>query len=123
SEAAGRLISFIYNNGKESQTVNVENNGIIPCLRDDVSVEVKCVIDCEGAHPVQIHTPMTPQIRGLLQVVKSYEELTVEAAIHGNYDKALQALVIHPLVGSLKLAKPVLDKILSANKRYLPAFN
>lgn len=123
SEAAVRLISSIYNNEKDIQTVNVENNGIIPCLPDDVSVEVNCIIDSEGAHPVQIQTPMTPQIRGLLQVVKSYEELTVEAAIHGDYDKALQALVIHPLVGSLKLAKPVLDKILSANKRYLPAFN
>lgn len=123
SEAAVRLITSIYNNKKDIQTVNVQNNGIISCLPDHVSVEVNCLIDSEGAHPIQIETPMTPQIRGLLQVVKAYEELTVEAAVHGDYNKALQALVIHPLVGSLKVAKPVLDEILSANKKYLSAFN
>lgn len=123
SEAAVRLITSIYNNKKDIQTVNVQNNGIISCLPDHVSVEVNCLIDSEGAHPIQIQTPMTPQIRGLLQVVKAYEELTVEAAVHGDYNKALQALVIHPLVGSLKVAKPVLDEILSANKKHLSAFN
>ncbi|MBO0991975.1 6-phospho-beta-glucosidase [Bacillus sp. SD088] len=123
SEAAVRLITSIYNSKKDVQTVNVQNKGVIPCLPNNVSVEVNCVIDSEGATPVQITTPITPQIRGLLQVVKAYEELTIEAAVHGDYEKALQALVIHPLVGSLKSAKPLLDEILAANKDYLPNFN
>lgn len=123
SEAAVRLITSIYNSKKDIQTVNVQNKGVIPCLPNNVSVEVNCVIDSEGATPVQITTPITPQIRGLLQVVKAYEELTIEAAVHGDCEKALQALVIHPLVGSLKSAKPLLDEILAANKDYLPNFN
>ncbi|GIN72331.1 6-phospho-beta-glucosidase [Bacillus sp. J14TS2] len=123
SEAAVRLITSIYNSKKDIQTVNVQNKGVIPCLPNNVSVEVNCVIDSEGATPVQITTPITPQIRGLLQVVKAYEELTIEAAVHGDYEKALQALVIHPLVGSLKSAKPLLDEILAANKDYLPNFH
>lgn len=122
SEAAVNLISSIYNNKQDIQTVNVRNNGIISCLTDDVSVEVNCVIGAMGAQPVQIQTPITPKIRGLLQVVKAYEELTVEAAVHGDYNAALQALTIHPLVGSVNIAKPLLDDILLSNKEYLPQF-
>ena len=66
------------------------------CLPNDVSVEVNCVIDSQGAHPIQLTTEISPQIRGLLQVVKAYEELTVEAGMTGDYDLAIQALqLIH----------------------------
>jgi 6-phospho-beta-glucosidase len=122
SEAAINLITSIYNNKKDVQTVNVRNDGLISCLPDDVSIEVNCMIDSEGAHPVQISTPMSPQIRGLLQVVKAYEELTVKAAVEGNKNVALQALTIHPLVGSAKVAKQLLEDILEQNKEYLPQF-
>ncbi|MCP1306648.1 6-phospho-beta-glucosidase [Paenibacillus tyrfis] len=121
SEAALNLVSSIYNNKKDIQTVNVRNNGIIGCLPDDVSVEVNCVIDANGAHPVQLTTPIDAKIRGLLQAVKAYEELTVEAAVTGDYGIALQALTLHPLVGSASLAKSVLDDILRENQAELPA--
>lgn len=123
SEAAINLIRSIYNNKKDIQTVNVKNNRMIPSLPEDVSIEVNCVIDSDGAHPVQLRTAIPPQVRGLLQVVKAFEELTVEAAVHGDYDAALQALTIHPLVGSADKAKNILHDILIENKEYLPQFN
>jgi 6-phospho-beta-glucosidase len=122
SEAAVNLISSIRNNRKDIQTVNVRNGGAIRCLPDDASIEVNCVIDAAGAHPVPPSTPVTPQIRGLLQVVKAYEELTVEAAVHGDRDAALQALTIHPLVGSAEAARKLLDELLEAHAAYLPRF-
>jgi 6-phospho-beta-glucosidase len=122
SEAAINLIKSIYNNTKDIQTVNVRNNGVIPFLPDNVSVEVNCMIDSEGAHPIQIAAPIGPQIRGLMQVVKAYEELTVKAAAEGDYHAGLQALTIHPLVGSAKVAKQLLDEIISENIEYLPQF-
>lgn len=123
SEAAVNLIVSIYNNNKDIHTVNVRNNGTIPFLPNDVSIEVNCVIDSEGAHPIQISTPISPQIRGLLQIVKAYEELTVEAAVHSSYKKSLQALVLHPLVGSVEQVKQLLDELLDANKAYLKTFS
>lgn len=122
SEAAVNLIKSIYNDTKDIQTVNVRNNGILPFLPEDVSVEINCVIDSQGAHPVQIDTPVPPQIRGLLQIVKAYEELTVKAAAEGDYLAGLQALTLHPLVGSAKLAKQLLDEIIESNREYLPQF-
>lgn len=62
------------------------------------------------------------KVRGLMQVVKAYEELTIEAGVKGDYNAALQALTIHPLVPSAGIAKRILDDILAENKEYLPHF-
>ena len=74
-----------------------------------------------GAHPIGIgEIPLG--IRGLLQAVKSYEELTVKAGVEGSYRVALQALVAHPIVPSFTVAKGLLDRILEENRDYLPQF-
>ncbi|WP_372630470.1 6-phospho-beta-glucosidase [Cohnella sp.] len=122
SEVAVNLMSSIYNNRKDIQTVNVRNNGIIPFLPDDVSVEVNSLIDAEGAHPIQLSRSVGPEIRGLMTLVKAYEELTVEAAVHGDRKKALQALALHPLVGTAELARSMLRDILEQHEAYLPQF-
>jgi 6-phospho-beta-glucosidase len=57
-----------------------------------------------------------------MQVVKSYEELTIDAAINGDYSAALQALTVHPLITSAEVAKKILDDIIKENKDYLPQF-
>ncbi|MBU9710209.1 6-phospho-beta-glucosidase [Evansella tamaricis] len=122
SEAAIQLIRSIYNDKKDSHIVNVRNNGIISELPADVSIEVNCLVDADGAHPLPLNTTLSPAIRGLLQVVKAYEELTVKAAVEGDYEAGLQALTIHPLVGDSKVAKEIFDEILEANKGFLPQF-
>ena len=102
--------------------MNVLNCGANADLPDNASIERNCVIDKDGAHPIHIgRTPL--KIRGLLQNVKAYEQLTIEAAVSGAYDKALMALTIHPLVNSASAAKKILDDILAENKDDLPQFN
>ncbi|MEK3751470.1 6-phospho-beta-glucosidase [Paenibacillus sp. FSL E2-8871] len=122
SEAAVQLMKSIYNDTGDIQTVNVRNQGAIPCLPDDVSIEINCVIKSDGPHALGLVKPLPPQIRGLLQVVKSYEELTIEAAVKGDYASALQALTLHPLVGDERIAKAVLADILEQNADFLPQF-
>lgn len=122
SDAACSLIDSIYNNKKDIQTVNVLNCGTNADLPDNASIERNCVIDKDGAHPIHIgRTPL--KIRGLLQNVKAYEQLTIEAAVKGDYDKALLALTIHPLVNSATVARQILDDILAENRAYLPQFD
>ncbi len=122
SDAACSLIDSIYNNKKDIQTVNVLNCGANTDLPYHAVIERNCVIDANGAHPLHIgHTPL--KIRGLLQAVKTYEQLTIEAAVTGDYDAALQALTIHPLVNSATVARSILDDILAENKEYLPQFS
>ena len=118
SDAACSLINSIYNNRGDIQTVNVLNNGTNLDLPDDAVIERGCVINATGAHPLNLgHTPI--QIKGLLQIVKNYEQLTIQAAISGDYDMALS---IHPLVPSVTVAQAMLDDILKENAMYLPAF-
>lgn len=122
STAAINLMSSIYNDKRDQQIVNVRNNGILPFLPNDASIEASCVITGDGAFPVQIQAEIGPQMRGLLQVVKAYEELTVQAAVYGDYNAALQALTIHPLVTSASVAKNILNEIIVENKSYLHQF-
>lgn len=121
SEAAINLIKSIHSNSKKIHTLNVRNNGTISCLPDDVSIEVNCVVERHQITPLQVGEVPT-QIRGLLQNVKAYEELTVEAAVTGNKGTALQALTLHPLISSAERAKNILAEMLPVNEQYLPQF-
>ena len=102
--------------------MNTRNAGTISCLPYDCAIETSCMIDGTGAHPLTIgEVPL--EIRGLLQAVKSYEELTVEAGVKGSRKLALQALTAHPLVPSFMVAKSLLARILEENADYLPQFH
>lgn len=121
SDAACSLINSIYNNKKDMHVVNVKNNGTIADLPDDVVIETNAIVDRNGAHPINIGHVST-KIRGLMQSVKAYEELTIEAGVRGDYYTALQALTIHPLVPSSTVAKKILDDIIRENIDYLPQY-
>ena len=61
-------------------------------------------------------------VNGLIQQIKSFERTTIEAAVTGDYHKALLAMSINPLVPSDTVAKQILDEMLEAHKEYLPQF-
>lgn len=121
STAAVSLIRAIANNLKEVHIVNVRNGDALPDLPPDAVVEVPAVVDAHGAIP-QTMGRMPPQIRGLIQAVKAYEELTIQAAITGDVNTARLALMAHPLVPSWDVACALLDDLLRENRPYLPQF-
>lgn len=121
SDAACSLINSIYNNKGDIQTVNTINNGAIASIPDDSAVEVNCVITKEGPKPIAMGD-LPIAVRGLVQQIKSFERVAAEAAVTGNYQIALLAMTINPLVPSDKVAKQILDKMLEAHKEYLPRF-
>jgi 6-phospho-beta-glucosidase len=120
SEAAAQLIASLYDGAGDVQVVDVRNDGALPDLPDAAVVEVPAVIDRDGAHPVHL-APLAPEQRALVQTVKAYEELTVEAARTGDRDVALRALATNPLVGA-EAAAPLLDAILEADAHHLDRF-
>lgn len=121
SDAACRLIHSIYTDKRDVQPVNTMNNGAIAGIPYDSAVEVSCVITKDGPKPIAVGELPIP-IRGLIQTIKSFERVTIEAAITGDYNTALLAMTINPLVGSDKIAKQILDEMLEAHKDYLPQF-
>lgn len=121
SKAAVSLISAIANDKDEVHIVNTRNRGAIPDMPEDVVVEVPSRIGLAGAQPIATG-PLPPEIRGLVQAVKAYEELTVVAGAEGDRRRALQALQAHPLVPSFEAAQGLLHELLAAHRAHLPQF-
>jgi 6-phospho-beta-glucosidase len=59
---------------------------------------------------------------GLVEHVKAYERLAVQAATTGDRTIALRALMTNPLVRDYRTAVPLLDALLEANRQHLPRF-
>lgn len=122
SDAAVRLITSIYTDKKDIQPVNTKNNGAIASLPNDSAVEVSCVITKDGPKPIVVGD-LPVQVRGLVQQIKSFERISIEAAVKGDYDLAVLALTINPLVASDQLAKQIVDEMMKAHQEYLPQFH
>jgi len=122
STLAVSLVTAIANDTGEVHIVDCRNAGALPDLPEDVAVEIPCVIDRQGAHSITAgHLPFS--IRGLVQHVKAYEELTIDAAITGEERAALLALTANPLVPSFETARDLWHNIREENAEYLPQFS
>ncbi len=121
SEAAAQLIASLNDGLGDVQVVDTYNRGALPDLPDDVVVEVPARITADGPAPIPM-APLAPEMHGLVEAARAYEELTIQAARTGDRDVAVRALLANPLVGSWELAQPLLDAILGANQQHLPLF-
>lgn len=121
SDAACSLINSIYNDRRDIQYVNTINRGAVPFLPDDCIVEVSSMITKNGPVPLTVGNPPFA-CQGLIYSIKAFEIAAVDAAVSGDYGKALLAMGINPLVPSLDVARKMLDEMLEANKEYLPRF-
>ena len=122
SEAAISLVDAIYNDKQELHVVNVLNQGALEFMAEDDTVEVAAIIGKDGAKPVPIHNFTNKHVMELMQTVKAYERHTVKAAMDGDDNEAIRALLIHPLVGDYNKAKLCYEEMKEAHKAYLPQF-
>lgn len=118
STAAFHLIDAIENNRQNRQVVCCRNNGAVPTFDDDVAVEVSAVIGADGASAIPQEKP-EPSIRGLMQLIKAYETLTVEAAVHGDREAAFKAMLLHPLMPNARGCRTLLAELLDINRPYV----
>jgi 6-phospho-beta-glucosidase len=121
STVATQLLNAHYNNLGETHIVNTTHHGTVKGWPEDWVLEMPCRVDRAGIQPLAAE-PLPPVCFGLLAQVKSYELLTVEAAVHGDKDVAFQALLAHPLGPSADCIQAVLDDLLVTNRTYLPRF-
>lgn len=122
SKVALGVAESIYNNKDRWMVVNVPNNGAVRILPDDAVIETGCIINKAGIKPLIVNQ-IPETVWGLICSVKNYERLAIKAAVSGDKDIALFALLAHPLVRDYDIAKPMLDELLEANKDYLPRFS
>jgi alpha-galactosidase len=103
---------------------NVRNDGYIENLPEGCCVEVPVFVDSQGLHPVRVG-PLPPQCAALNQSNVTVQQLTVEAALSGNPELAMQAVAMDPLtsaVCTLKEARDMTREMLEAERQWLPQF-
>jgi 6-phospho-beta-glucosidase len=118
SEAAINLLASLTADRGDVQVVNLRNDATLPFLPEDAVIEVPAVISGDGATAEPV-APVEPLYRGLIAHTFAYEQLALDAAVHGGRDRVFQALLAHPLVGQIELAEGLTDRLLAANRHYL----
>jgi 6-phospho-beta-glucosidase len=97
------------------EIVNTANSGAVSGIPDNAVMELPCFISREGIRPRMIGN-VEEHIIGMIRQVKSYERLTVEAAIEKSYDRALLALINNPLVRNVNKAEKILNELIETGK-------
>lgn len=118
SDVACNVISSIYNDKKDYQVINTINEGYITDLPNGCAIEITCRITKHG--PIPVYIGRLPEgIKGLVQNMKNFEQLLVDAIYEKSLDKAKVALQINPLTKSIKNASLAFDDLVEAHKEYL----
>jgi len=118
-ERAIPIIEGIITDSKHHElSVNLPNEGIIENLPQDLIVECPATVDEDGVHGVKLGE-IPSGLAGLMRNQAAVQDLTVEAALSGSKQKALEALLADPTVDSLNGAEKMLDEFLQLQGEYL----
>ena len=122
SEGALEMIENVAGAGTHYHlAANLRNVGQIANLPLGCTVETPVVVDGDGIHPV--HVGAFPEsVTEILRREVTVARLSVAAAVEGSREKALQCLLLDPVVNDFELAKQILDDYLTSYKEYLPQF-
>lgn len=105
----------------QPQTVygNVPNRGLIENLPEDCCVEVPCLVDASGLHPVKIGK-LPEQLAGLCQTNINVQRLTVTAALSAKREHIYHAAMLDPhTAATLPLDKiwALCDELIEAHQQ------
>lgn len=100
--------------------LNAVNRGQVPQLPEGAVVETRGLLDGAGEHPVV--SPLSEQLEAVVRPHALREELAVDAALEGSFDKALAAVSTDPLTAEIRHARPMLEEMIAATKQWLPRF-
>jgi 6-phospho-beta-glucosidase len=121
-DLAVQIIRAIVTNQAEEFHVNVPNEGCITNLPEGAIVEVPALVDATGVKPFCMGK-LPKSVLGLTQSLIAWQELTVEAALSGDQDIVLQALLAHPWPLSISQAEKICVDMLAAHAAHLPQFH
>ncbi|MFB7414975.1 6-phospho-beta-glucosidase [Streptomyces sp. NPDC056121] len=108
------LMRAIARDERATLILNVRGRGALPSLDDDAVVEIPCLVDGNGAHPVSV-APLPGHATGLVSSVKAVEREVLAAAEGGSRATAVKAFALHPLVDSVTVARRLLEGYTAAH--------
>ncbi|MFE9996923.1 6-phospho-beta-glucosidase [Streptomyces avermitilis] len=102
------LMRAIARDERTTLILNVRNRGALTVLDAEAVIEVPCLVDANGAHPVAVD-PLPGHATGLVCAVKAVEREVLSAAESGSRTTAVKAFALHPLVDSVNVARRLVD--------------
>ncbi|MGQ5633957.1 MULTISPECIES: 6-phospho-beta-glucosidase [unclassified Streptomyces] len=102
------LMRAIARDERATLILNVRNRGTLSVLDAEAVIEVPCLVDANGAHPVAVD-PLPGHATGLVCAVKAVEREVLAAAGSGDRAAAVRAFALHPLVDSVNVARRLVD--------------
>ncbi|MFF9092275.1 6-phospho-beta-glucosidase [Streptomyces sp. NPDC014802] len=102
------LMRAIARDERTTLILNVRNRSTLSVLDAEAVIEVPCLVDANGAHPVAVD-PLPGHATGLVCAVKAVEREVLAAAESGSYATAVKAFALHPLVDSVTVARRLVD--------------
>jgi 6-phospho-beta-glucosidase len=108
------VLRVLVGGGAGEFVLNVSNRSALPWLPDDAIIETRCQLTADGrAQPLPTRAPLAldADLIARIQLNNAYEQLIVQAFLEQDRGKALRALTMNPLVGSVDKARAVLDNM------------
>ena len=115
------IAAVTYNHNHYHQQLNLPNRGFIPNLPQDAIVEVPGMISGFGFNGLSF-PPLPEGIAELCRRELARSSIVVDAAVTGDRQLALQALMLDPMVSDIDQARAILDDFLIQFNEYLPQF-
>jgi alpha-galactosidase len=116
------IIRSIEGNAGEVFFANVPNEGAIPGIPPDAPVEVPIAFWRDG-YQTRLQKPLPRGVVPLLAQRCLQQELNTAAALTGDRNLALQALLADGWVTSVADARRLMDELLETHKAHLPLFH
>lgn len=109
---------ILSDSGYEADAVNIPNAGFIPSLPEGIAVEVPAVVSKKGLSGITF--PDYPM--GFAALLRNYTgvyDLTAEAAVTGNREFVLQALLVNPLITEWRPLDEMISVMIDRQSRWL----
>jgi alpha-galactosidase len=116
------LLSLLDNGNRYVLSLNMPNDGYITNLRQGAIVEIPAIVGADRIYGLGIGE-LPDAIAGLLELQLTIMDLVVDAAVLGDRQAALEALLIDPTVPDPDAAEKILDEGLRLQADYLPQFS
>jgi len=120
-EQVVEIIESIRGDTGKVYSANLPNTGQVPNLQPDTVIECPVRATSGGLVPVP-QKPLLPGMAGMLNARFAWAEAAVDAALAGDRDKFVQALLLDGSVESLDVAGRLADELLDVQSEYLPQF-
>ena len=122
SDSAAELMADIYNDAGTVHIVNTLNSGAIAGFSDDAVMEIPAIITKSGAQAIKSNA-MREDMDAMVRTVKDFEMLTIDAAVTGNEQSALLALLTNPIGPDSSQARDLWKDLRTENQGLIGLFN